>query len=88
METARLSTKGRITLPKAIRISRDWRPGTEFTIEEGGDGVLLRPAIRFPTTDLQEVAGCLRSKRKAKTPAQMRSAIMREALRRHDRGRY
>ena len=88
METTRLSTKGQIVLPKNIRASRSWGPGTEFTVEETGDGVLLRPARPFPATNLEEVAGCLRSKRRAKTVAQMRTAREREVLRRHDRGRY
>jgi AbrB family looped-hinge helix DNA binding protein len=88
METTRLSTKGQIILPKNIRTSRAWVPGTEFTVEETGDGILLRPAARFPGADLDEVAGCLRSKRKSKTPAQMHTAIAREVIRRHDRGRY
>ena len=34
METTRLSTKGQIVLPKTIRASRAWGPGTEFTVEE------------------------------------------------------
>jgi AbrB family looped-hinge helix DNA binding protein len=88
METTRLSTKGQIVLPKTIRTSRAWGPGTEFTVEETRDGLLLRPAGGFPEADLDQVAGCLRSKRKAKTPAQMRAAIEREVSRRHDRGRY
>jgi len=88
MRTTRLSTKGQIVLPTAIRISRAWGPGTEFTVEETGDGVLLRPAGRFPAACLDEVAGCLRSGRKSKTPAQMRAAVGREVNRRHDRGRY
>ena len=87
-EITRLSTKGQIILPKSIRDSRAWAPGTEFTVEETGDGILLRPAGRFPATDLGDVAGCLRYKGKAKTPAQMRAAIGREVMRRHDRGRY
>ena len=88
MATTRLSTKGQIILPKNIRTSRAWAPGTEFTIEETADGILLRPARRFPRTDLDDVAGCLRSRRKPKTPTQMRAAIGREVIRRHDRGRY
>jgi len=88
MQTTRLSTKGQIVLPKAIRISRAWGPGTEFTVEETRDGLLLRPASNFPETDLAQVAGCLRSKRKAKSAAQMLTAIDREVSRRHDRGRY
>ena len=88
METTRLSTKGQIILPKGIRDSRAWGPGTEFEVEETGDGILLRPAAHFPDTNLEEVAGCLRSRRKSRTPAQMRGAIVREVMRRHDRGRY
>ena len=88
MQTTRLSTKGQIILPKNIRTSRAWGPGTEFTVEETGDGILLRPAGRFPDSHLDEVAGCLRSRRKSKTPAQMRAAIRREVIRRHDSGRY
>ena len=88
METTRLSTKGQIILPKGIRDSRAWGPGTEFTVEETGDGVLLRPAAHFADTNLKDVAGCLGSKRKSKTLAQMRAAIDREVMRRRDRGRY
>ena len=88
VKTTRLSTKGQVILPKGIRVSRAWGPGTEFTVEETGDGILLRPTARFRDTDLEEVAGCLRSRRKSKTTAQMRAAIGREVMRRHDRGRY
>jgi len=88
MQTTRLSTKGQIVLPRNIRLARAWGPGTEFTVHETGDGILLRPAGLFPATDLEEVAGCLRSKRKSKTPAAMRASISREVVRRHDRGRY
>ena len=88
METTRLSTKGQIVLPRGIRVSRAWGPGTEFTVEETGEGLLLRPKARFPETGLEEVAGCLRSERKSRTPAEMRAAVGREVKRRHDRGRY
>lgn len=57
-------------------------------VEESGDGILLRPARRFPATELDEVAGCLRYQRKSKTLRQMGDAIGREVIRRHDRGRY
>jgi AbrB family looped-hinge helix DNA binding protein len=87
-EITRLSTKGQIILPKNLRTSRAWGPGTEFTVEETSEGILLRPAARFPEVDLNQVAGCLASTRKAASPAQMRTAIGREVIRRHDRGRY
>jgi AbrB family looped-hinge helix DNA binding protein len=88
MPTTRLSTKGQLILPKDIRTARAWGPGTEFTIEEIDNGILLRPVTRFPASGLDEVAGCLRSKGKPKTLAQMDAAIEREVLRRRDRGRY
>lgn len=88
METTRMSTKGQLALPKSIRSSRAWGPGTEFTVEETGEGVLLRPTNRFPATELVEVVGCLRYEGNAKAIAKMNDAVQREVVRRHDRGRY
>jgi len=41
LETTRLSTKGQIILPKAIRSARSWAPGTEFAghVDAVGGGV-------------------------------------------------
>jgi AbrB family looped-hinge helix DNA binding protein len=86
--TTRLSTKGQIVLPLNIRNARAWGSGTEFTVEEVGDGILLRPVNRLPETTLDMVAGCLRTKSKPKTLAQMRTAAGRAVKDRHDRGRY
>jgi len=88
MATTRLSTKGQIILPKDLRESRAWGPGTEFIVEETKEGVLLRPARRFPRTTLDQVAGCLKYKGKAATIAEMDAAIGLAVKRRHDRGRY
>ena len=88
METTRLSTKGQIVLPRNIRASRAWEAGTEFTVEETADGILLRPTGPFPETDLDTVAGCLQPKRKSPTPLRKQTAVDREVMRRHDRGRY
>jgi len=83
----RLSTKGQVVLPLGIRAARAWESGTEFTVEETCDGILLRPVRVLPETSLDMVAGCLRIHGKPKTLAQMRAAISREVKRRHDRGR-
>jgi AbrB family looped-hinge helix DNA binding protein len=88
METTRLSTKGQVIIPKNIRSSRDWRPGTELVIEETVDGVLLRDADRFPKSELGDVAGCLPYRGKRKSLAQMHRAVASEVRRRSDRGRY
>lgn len=88
MRITRLSTKGQIVLPKDLCVSRAWGPGSEFTIAESGDGVLLRPARRFPATQLADVAGCLPSKRKAVSTARMSDAAGLGVERRHGSGRY
>ena len=41
-----------------------------------------------PASNLEQVADCLRSKRKPKTLAQMRAALERAVVRRHGSGRY
>ena len=88
METTRLSTKGQIILPKAIRETRAWGPGTEFVVEEAGDGVFLRPVPQFQRTKLEDVVGCLPYEGKPKSDAQMRAAVRRQVSKRHARGRY
>ena len=88
METTQLSTKGQIVLPKRIRDARAWGPGTKFTVQETAEGILLRPARRFPSARLEDVVGCLPWKGKPLSIAGMDKAIAREVKRRHDRGRY
>jgi AbrB family looped-hinge helix DNA binding protein len=88
MEKTRLSTKGQIILPKNIRDARSWSAGTEFTVEETEDGILLRPARLFPQTSLEQVVGWLNYKGKPVTLAEMDAAIEREVKKRHDRGRH
>lgn len=88
METTRVSTNGRIILPKKIRSSRSWGPGTEFTVEETREGVVSRPINRFPKTKIEDVVGCLRTNRKAATLAEMDAGITAMIRERHSRGRY
>ncbi len=88
MEITRLSTKGQIVLPQAIRDSHAWPPGTEFQVEETSDGILLRPTARFPETKIEMVAGFLRPGGKPRTLKEMKAAVDREVMRRHDSGRY
>jgi AbrB family looped-hinge helix DNA binding protein len=88
MEKTRLSTKGQIVVPLSMRSSKGWSPGTEFVIEEAGDGLLLRPVRGFPLSKLNQVAGCLRSTRKAATLQEMADAVERQVRKRRDRGRY
>ncbi len=88
MEKTRLSSKGQLILPKAVRQAHDWPPGTEFSVEEFEDGVLLRPLKPFQPTRLEDVFGCLRHEGPSKTLAEMEEAIAEEVRRRHAGGRY
>lgn len=45
---------------------------------------MLRPTSRFTATSLDEVAGCLRAKRKLRKAGQERAAIKREVNRRRE----
>lgn len=79
MERTRLSSKGQIILPKAIRSARHWKAGLEFVVEEADDGVLLRPARIFPETRIEDVLGCTGYKGRKKSLAAMERAIARGA---------
>jgi AbrB family looped-hinge helix DNA binding protein len=41
--TTRLSAKGQVVIPKTVRDAHHWAPGTEFTVIERPDGILLKP---------------------------------------------
>ena len=42
-DTAKLSAKFQISIPKAVRAPRHWQPGQEFAFIPKGEGVLLVP---------------------------------------------
>jgi AbrB family looped-hinge helix DNA binding protein len=42
-DTARLSTKFQISIPKAVRQAKRWKAGQEFVFLPKGSGVLLVP---------------------------------------------
>ena len=88
METTKLSSKGQVILPKAVRDARSWEAGTQFAVEEVADGVLLRPLRPFAATTFDEVFGCLKYKGRPKTLGQMEQAIAKSVRERHGRGRY
>ena len=88
MGTTRLSTKGQIILPKAVRDAHQWGPGTEFLVDEVPEGVLLRPSRVFAASRLADVSGSLRYGGRPRTVAEMRQAITKEVKRRRARGRY
>lgn len=88
METTRLSTKGQLILPKAVRDAHGWRAGTEFSVHETQEGVLLKPVKPFPETRHEDVFGCLKWDGPPKTIEEMDQAITDEIRERHARGEY
>ncbi len=83
--TTKVSTKGQVILPKAIRQQRHWEPGTRLTIEDTPDGVLLKAAPLFAPTRPEDVFGSLSSKGPPKTLEEMEASIITEAKHRHAR---
>jgi AbrB family looped-hinge helix DNA binding protein len=75
METTLLSSKGQVIIPKTIRSSHHWRPGTRFVVEDVQGGVLLKPLSSFPATDLQSGLGCVGYKGAAKSLEEIQAAI-------------
>lgn len=43
MTTTRLDNTGKLELPREMLDSHDWQAGTEFTVEDRPEGLLLRP---------------------------------------------
>ena len=52
-----------------------WQPGTEFAVEDAGDGVLLKPLKPFPRTKLQDVIGCSGYRGPRKSLVDMQAAV-------------
>ncbi|MFZ6774891.1 AbrB/MazE/SpoVT family DNA-binding domain-containing protein [Undibacterium sp. SXout7W] len=59
METVKLSSKGQIVIPKAMRDDMHLPPGTEFVISVTATGLNLTPKTLFPKTSGREVRGFL-----------------------------
>jgi AbrB family looped-hinge helix DNA binding protein len=45
-DTARLSSKFQISIPKSVRVGRSWQVGQEFAFIPKGEGLLLVPVPR------------------------------------------
>ena len=58
MQLTRMSSKGQVVIPRAIRAARAWAPGVEFEVEDTREGLLLRPLPAFRATRVEDVIGC------------------------------
>lgn len=78
----KLSTKGQVILPKAVRDHLQWAPGMELSVEETADGVYLRRAVQRPAANLDAVFGLLQVEGRRLSLEDMDAAIRAEAQRR------
>jgi bifunctional DNA-binding transcriptional regulator/antitoxin component of YhaV-PrlF toxin-antitoxin module len=76
MNTIKLSGNGQVSLPEEVIANHRWHEGQEFVVFNVGNGILLRPKVVFPQTKIEDVAGCLAYKGKAKTLDEMEAAIV------------
>lgn len=78
METVKVSSKGQIVIPKALREARRIKTGTRLVISAVGDELRLAPVAAFPATSIRKVGGILqRADRKYLNEQQTRQAIGR-----------
>lgn len=75
MHVLKLSSKGQLVIPAAVRTAHHWQTGDEFVLEERPEGLLLKPRKPFPASQLGEVVGCLPYAGTAKTIEEMDQAI-------------
>lgn len=87
METTRLSSKGQVVLPKAVRDAHGWGPGTEFIVESTPDGVRLRAVAPFPRSDLNDVFGSVPVAGATKSLEDMNAGVRAAVARRYRRAR-
>lgn len=86
--TTKLSTKGQLVVPKAIRDRHNWKPGTKLTVVDTAEGMLVKAAPLFPLTRIEDVAGCLKYDGPPVSLEDMDAAVEQMFRDRYARGRY
>jgi AbrB family looped-hinge helix DNA binding protein len=87
MITTTLSGKGQIVIPKSLRESHRWLPGTRFTVEEITSGILLKPNRTFPLTSPEDGLGCTGYQGPVMNVQDMEQAIQRDIRKRWRKGK-
>ncbi len=86
MSTTKLSSKGQVVLPKAVREACGWQAGLELIVEVTADGVTLRPRKPFALSSHDQVFGRLRHAGPPVSLEEMDAAVARRfAARRGER---
>ena len=77
--STRLSAKGQVVIPKAVRDASGWRPGLELVVERTDAGVVLRPRALTRARAAAELLGCAGYRGPRRSLAEMEAAVTREA---------
>ena len=86
MHITRLSSKGQVIIPKAVRDGHGWVEGMEFVVQDDGmGGVVLRLVNPFAATTVAEVFGWLKYHGPAKSLDDMAAGIEDALQERWDR---
>jgi len=84
----KVSTRGQVVLPKAIRDKRRWKAGTRLTVEDRPEAVLLKPVEKKKKLTIDDLRGIVKYKGPPHTIEEMNAGIVAEVRRRFARGRY
>lgn len=81
METTKVSTKGQVVLPKAVRDAQQWAPGQELDVINAGGYVILKKAAPKSGRGIGSLVGILSKYRKDKpaTDEEMHEAVLEAA---------
>lgn len=58
-DMVRLSSKGQLVIPRAIREALQWDVGTELMVVRTGSGVIIQPSPKKSGNRLEDLRGCL-----------------------------
>ena len=78
-QTTKLSTKGQVVLPKSLRASHRWKPGTEFVIQDRDEGILLKPKAAAAARTWESIIGCVGYEGPRKSLKEMDDAVVAKA---------
>jgi AbrB family looped-hinge helix DNA binding protein len=80
---AKISSKGQLVLPKAVREAYGLTAGSEVNIESAGDAIVLKPLHKKDrrTYTIDEVAGFLKYDGPPVTVEDMERGVLEEARR-------
>jgi AbrB family looped-hinge helix DNA binding protein len=78
----KLSSKGQVIIPKALRTALGLEAGMEFLVERQGGDVVLRPRTPFPPTTVEQAFGFLKYNGPRRSIEEMNAGVLEEAKRR------